>query len=367
MGNRGSKSMILEEDIVVKEQRVDGSCIGVPRFLQNSLPMLRCTLMGLERDYQIRNLSKVLHKKEVRFYSTSNNKNKISLNPWFLTGFIDGEGCFRISLTKVKSAIGWRVQLFFQINLHVKDRALLEMIRDYLGVGKIHNSGENIIQYRIQTSDELAVLIKHLDAYPLMTQKRVDYILFKEGYELVIKKAHLTKEGLLKIVSLRASLNSGLSEQLKDAFTEVIPVTRFTDFSVTNNLNCNWLSGFASAESCFLVGITKSNLCRAGYQVYLTFIITQHIRDELLMKGLKEFFGYGRLSRKRDVYEFQVSKFSDVEKIIAFFEKYPILGEKAKDFNDFSIVAQLMKNKVHLTEEGVAQIRKIKEGMNRGR
>jgi hypothetical protein len=113
------------------------------------------------------------------------------------------------------------------------------MIRDYLGVGKIHNSGENIIQYRIQTSDELAVLIKHLDAYPLMTQKRVDYILFKEGYELVIKKAHLTKEGLLKIVSLRASLNSGLSEQLKDAFTEVIPVTRFTDFSVTNNLNCN--------------------------------------------------------------------------------------------------------------------------------
>jgi hypothetical protein len=85
------------------------------------------------------------------------------------------------------------------------------------------------------------------------------------------------------------------------------------------------------------------------------------------MKGLKEFFGYGRLSRKRDVYEFQVSKFSDVEKIIAFFEKYPILGEKAKDFNDFSIVAQLMKNKVHLTEEGVAQIRKIKEGMNRGR
>lgn len=366
MGNRGSKSTILKS-IFVKEQRVDGSCIGAIRYLQNGLPMLRCTLMGLERDYQNRIPSKVLWKKEVRFYSTSNNENKNSLNPWFLTGFIDGEGCFRISLTKVKSTLGWRVQLFFQINLHEKDRALLEKIKDYLGVGKIHVSGKNLIQYRIQTFDELAVLIKHLDTYPILTQKKVDYMFFKEAYELIIKKAHLTREGLLRIVSLKASLNWGLSEQLKDAFPEAIPATRSTDLSVTSDLNCNWLSGFVSAEGCFLIGITKSNLCSAGHQVYLTFIITQHIRDELLMKSIKEFFGCGRLSRKRDVYEFQVSKFSDVEKIIAFFEKYPILGVKAKDFYDFNHVAQLMKDKVHLTEEGVGKIRKIKEGMNRGR
>jgi hypothetical protein len=116
-----------------------------------------------------------------------------------------------------------------------------------------------------------------------------------------------------------------------------------------------------------LVGVSKSNLYSTGYQVYLTFIVTQHIRDELLMKCLIDYFGYGRLSRKRDVYEFQVFKFSVIEKILAFFEKYPILGEKAKDFSDFSIVARLMKNKDHLTESGVAKIRKIKEGMNRGR
>ena len=65
--------------------------------------------------------------------------NVTSLNPWFLTGFIDGEGCFRISLTKIKGGLGWRVQLFFQINLHVKDKVLLENIRDFLGVGKIHD------------------------------------------------------------------------------------------------------------------------------------------------------------------------------------------------------------------------------------
>ena len=60
---------------------------------------LRCTLMGFERNYQIRILSKGLHKTEGRFYSTSDNTGN-NINPWFLTGFIDGEGCFRISLIK---------------------------------------------------------------------------------------------------------------------------------------------------------------------------------------------------------------------------------------------------------------------------
>lgn len=79
--------------------------------------------MGLERDYQIRILSKGLHKKEIRYYSTQDNlQENLDLDPWFLSGFIDGEGCFRISLTKIDRAIGWRVQLFFQITLHEKDR-----------------------------------------------------------------------------------------------------------------------------------------------------------------------------------------------------------------------------------------------------
>ena len=86
------------------------------------------------------------------------------------------------------------------------------------------------------------------------------------------------------------------------------------------------------------------------------------------MKSFIDYFNCGRLCRKRDVYEFQVSKFSDIcEKVLVFFDKYPILGEKAKDYNDFSVVCGLMKSKVHLTKEGVAKIKKIKEGMNRGR
>ena len=152
--------------------------VGVMTTKNKKSPILRCTLMGIERNYRIRILSERLYKKERRFYSTLDNIKNAGINPWFLTGFIDGEGCFRISLTKINRAIGWRVQLFFQINLHVKDRALLENIKDYLGVGKIHISGNNLIQYRVQTFDELTIIIKHMETYHLITQKRADFELF---------------------------------------------------------------------------------------------------------------------------------------------------------------------------------------------
>jgi predicted GTPase len=65
---------------------------------------------------------------------------------------------------------------------------------------------------------------------------------------------------------------------------------------------------------------------------------------------------------------FIVKQFSDItEKIIPFFDKYKIVGIKSQDYQDFKKVAELMKNKAHLTSEGFDLICKIKEGMNKGR
>lgn len=58
---------------------------------------------------------------------------------------------------------------------------------------------------------------------------------------------------------------------------------------------------------------------------------------------------------------------NNYEKIIPFFQKYPILGVKSLDFEDWCRVAKLINNKVHLTKEGFKTIRKIKAGMNKGR
>jgi hypothetical protein len=47
--------------------------------------------------------------------------------------------------------------------------------------------------------------------------------------------------------------------------------------------------------------------------------------------------------------------------------KYPLYGDKTKDFEDFKLVAEIMKSKGHLTVEGLEQIRNLKAGMNTGR
>ncbi len=187
--------------------------------------------------------------------------------------------------------------------------------------------------------------------------------------ELIKNKEHLTKEGLDKLISIRATLNLGLSAELKAAFPEIVPVDRpiVPDQNIPDPM---WIAGFVSAEGCFLVNIKESKTISLGYQTILRFQITQHNRDRLLLTNIVKFLGCGHLHQGKDVsfLDVNVHKFSDIlDIIIPFFTKYPILGIKALDFSDFSQIAYLMKDKSHLNKDGLEKIRVIKAAMNRGR
>ncbi|KAG0632559.1 hypothetical protein HOY80DRAFT_897832, partial [Tuber brumale] len=53
----------------------------------------------------------------------------------------------------------------------------------------------------------IGILIPHFTKFPLIIQKQADFILFKMIVEMKNRKEDLTKEGLRKIVSIKASLN----------------------------------------------------------------------------------------------------------------------------------------------------------------
>jgi hypothetical protein len=131
-----------------------------------------------------------------------------------------------------------------------------------------------------------------------------------------------------------------------------------------------YYTGFFDAEGCFFVSVLKSISCKLGTSVSLEFNITQHCRDEALMKGLINFFGCGRIksdSRSPSLY-FVVTKFTDIiTKILPFFDKYSLQSVKCLDYADFCKVAEIMKVKGHLTPKGLEQVRDIKAGMNNGR
>jgi hypothetical protein len=105
-------------------------------------------------------------------------------------------------------AAGWQVFPCFKISLHQKDRVLLEMIQAYFkGIGGITLHGKDTIQFRAYSMVDLSIIIDQFDKYPLITKKLVDYELFKQIYELIKSKEHLTIEGIKKIISIRASMN----------------------------------------------------------------------------------------------------------------------------------------------------------------
>lgn len=161
-------------------------------------------------------------------------------------------------------------------------------------------------------------------------------------------------------------MNRGLNKDLKKAFPGLIPIQRPT---IENTIvpDPEWFAGFASAESCFFVTIKKSSSHNCGFHVSLTFTLTQHIRDQELIKSFETYLGCGSIFMKwtREVVIFTVQKFSyNMNTIIPFFQKHPIRGVKSKDFEDWCRVGNLMLQGKHLTLEGLKDIRKIKSGMN---
>ena len=82
----------------------------------------------------------------------------------------------------------------------------------------------------------------------------------------------------------------------------------------------------------------------------MIFKLTQHFRDENLMKSLIKYFECGYIEKYKsgniNWVDFRVTKFDDIaNKIIPFFQKHLIQGVKAKDFANWCKVAELMKEK----------------------
>ncbi|KAF9818431.1 hypothetical protein IEO21_02780 [Rhodonia placenta] len=161
-------------------------------------------------------------------------------------------------------------------------------------------------------------------------------------------------------------MNRGLSKSLQAAFPDILPIPRAVFHNLT--LVPEWLGGFASAEGCFFVNIFNSSTHKLKAGVQLEFSLSQHSRDEALMKSLIELLKCGSFHMQNDACYYRVGNLSSItENIIPLFKEYPILGEKSKDFSDFCEVLEMIKDKKHLTKEGLEQIRIIKAGMNTGR
>jgi hypothetical protein len=149
------------------------------------------------------------------------------LNPYYVTGFVDGEGSFIITVNpNSKHKTNYRVKATFSIGLHERDLPLLNLIQNYFGVGSVTKQGKESFQYRVSSVKELELIISHFDRYPLITKKHADFLLFKQAVHIMKQGEHLNMEGLKNVLALKASINLGLTEELNQAFPDLTPVLR---------------------------------------------------------------------------------------------------------------------------------------------
>ena len=137
----------------------------------------------------------------------------------------------------------------------------------------------------------------------------------------------------------------------------------------TSKLHPAWVVGFIDGEGTFFIDIPKNATIKLGYQVMLQFAITQHIRDAALMLDLQEFFGCGTIANDGTTKkQFRIRNIEQVgSKLLPLFDMYPLRTQKSLDMQSFYQVYNMMKQGLHLTPEGLEEIRAIKATMNRAR
>jgi len=189
------------------------------------------------------------------FSNTAKKPQK--LNPNWITGFTDAEGCFTVIISK-RSNLNWRVQVSFEINLHIKDILILHSIKDFFNVGLISSRlDKNNCVYRVTKIEDLInVIIPHFLNYPLISQKYADFLLWFKVIKLMHKKEHLTSSGFYTILTYYASINTGLSTTVKSVFPNIVGVER-DKVNLPDKLNPYWVSGFVAGEGSFFIGIRK--------------------------------------------------------------------------------------------------------------
>lgn len=139
----------------------------------------------------------------------------MSLPPDYIAGFIDGEGCFVITICKSSwSKIGIQSQLNFQIELRDDDEDILRKIKETLGCGRIYhlqyerygwNPHSRLMISRMADINDK--LIPFLRKTPLRAKKRHSFKLFCEAVEVFNHKKHLTLEGIEQLREIRSRMN----------------------------------------------------------------------------------------------------------------------------------------------------------------
>jgi len=144
---------------------------------------------------------------------------------WYITGFVDGEGCFSVSFSmRSKLRTGIEVRPSFSVSQNKRSLAVLKDIQNYFDCGGLRYSKyDQTYKYEVRSIADLRkFVIPHFEKYQLQTSKAEDFAKFSWICDQVSASRHLNNDVLAEIIDRAYSMNnSGKRKYTKEKLLKV--------------------------------------------------------------------------------------------------------------------------------------------------
>ena len=277
-----------------------------------------------------------------RAYYTTLFKNSDHLTnewlTWFI-GFAEGDGAIqtydkgrrvRFVLTQKESDILYKIQFKLKI-----------------GIVKHYPQGKSLAAQRAQRAH------KNNDFYRWMVDNPSDILLLAFLFNGNLAQNHRIEQLALWVKALNNRFGSS--------------IIKFNNTPVSITLKDSWLSGFTDAEGCFNVSVTTNSRYTLGCVIKMRYILVHAQKDNIILNKVYELFGLGKVSLRSgtdNVYRFTITGFKALDHVIAYFKMFPLQTKKTFSFEKWLTIHNQVSNKLHLTNEGLSQIRTLQKQIN---
>jgi hypothetical protein len=153
--------------------------------------------------------------------SAADNQQERLVRIGWITGFVDGEGCFSIHFVRQAERLGrrgyrtgYQVAHEFAVTQGAKSVECLRLLKHHFGVGEVYrnrrhdNHKEDLFRFSVaRRNDLIKVIIPFFEKYPLRTSKQFDFAKFAECVRLMQFNVHLTPNGLIRIAEIAETMN----------------------------------------------------------------------------------------------------------------------------------------------------------------
>jgi hypothetical protein len=132
-----------------------------------------------------------------------------------VAGFVDGEGSFNVPIRRsTDRGLPWRVGLSF--NVSQVGTSAATFLLEVFGVGTMRSRPDGVTYFEITRPRELRERVfPFFERFPLRL-KNADLAIFTTITELVLSGRHLSLDGIIEILPVRAPMNRGGKRRYSD-------------------------------------------------------------------------------------------------------------------------------------------------------